>query len=49
MYLIYKGLNADGSYNYLTDADGEIQCKTPEQGKQFLLNNGIHKENLSQY
>lgn len=49
MYLIYKGLNNDGSYNYLTNSDGEIQCETIEEGKQFLLDNGVLETKLNQY
>lgn len=49
MYLIYKGLCSDGSYNYLTDSNGEIQCDTIEEGKQFLLNNEVLQSELNQY
>jgi hypothetical protein len=49
MYLIYKGLCSDGSNNYLTHEDGEIQCNTVEEGKKYLLDNGVLQENLNQY
>lgn len=49
MYLIYKGLCTDGTYNYLNYQDGEIQCNTIEEGNQMLLSEGIHKDELNQY
>lgn len=49
MYLIYKELNNDGSFNYLTCEDGEVQCNSIENGKQFLLDNGVPTDKLNEY
>jgi hypothetical protein len=49
VYLIYKGLNNDGSFNYLTCEDGEIQCNSIEEGKQLLLENGVQEDIFNEY
>lgn len=49
MFLIYKGLNNDGSFNYLTHEEGEIKCSSIEEGNQFLLDNGVTTDKLNEY